>query len=136
MDLDTEKIFAASWHLDQTRVVAALAACGLLRPDEFYNLETADGDPVPVREWHLFTQLRTSAYIRLISAGLPVIVSEFGSWVGDADDASDYDDAFHPKILRALFGTETDGEAIRAFRKRPQAVVRTSERVAEVIGAR
>lgn len=96
--------------------------------------DPSTGEGRPVFEWHLFTQLRANDYFRLGCAGFPLLICQFGTWVGLDERTDDYDESFHPKVLKALFGIETDGAAIRAMRATKPVTRTYSDRVKEIVG--
>lgn len=73
---------AVSTHRPQTLLVNELLKTGFLDWDDVRNSEDPEtGDPRDVYEWHLFGELVGSDYDAMEKAGVPLLRSEYGTWV-------------------------------------------------------
>lgn len=133
--LHAADLFRVSWHVDQTGIVWILSQIGAIDADRAYNVEDpATGKPKPIAEWHLFTEFRETEYRRLVEAGVPLVTSQFGQWVGLVGNVDDYDDEIHPLLLKVLYGIDADGTDVRFVRMGLPAMG-ISRRVREAISA-
>lgn len=115
--LQAAELFSVSWHVDQTGIVWILSQVGAFDADRAYNVDDpSTGKPKHIAEWHLFTEFREPEYRRLVEAGVPLVACKYGLWVGLVGNADDYDEEFHPLLLKILYGIDTDGTDVRFVR--------------------
>lgn len=73
---------AVSTHRPQTLLVNELLKTGFLDWSDVRNADDPEtGDPREIYEWHLFAELVGSDYDSMEKAGIPLLRSEYGTWV-------------------------------------------------------
>lgn len=108
---------AVSTHRNQTLLVEELLRTGFLERSEIRNLADPEtGGDRTVYEWHFFTELDGHDHLAPQRAGVAVLRSDYGDWVGFDSFGSPYDLYVRPSLIKALFGIETDAEGIRNAR--------------------
>lgn len=81
-EFTSEQLFKVSWHLNQTYAIWSMLEAGIFAESDFMNLRhPVTGQERPIYEWHVFTELREADYERLDAAGVPLLVSQYGTWV-------------------------------------------------------
>ena len=110
-------VSAVSTHRPQTLLVEELFRTGFLDRDDVRNSDDPEtGDPVAIYEWHVFPELVGSDYDSLEKAGIPLLRSEYGTWVGFDSFGSPYDMYVRPQLIKAAFGIDADYEDIQRIR--------------------
>lgn len=78
--------------------------------------ENADGYRPEIFQWLAFAGLAWMDYEDLIAAEIPVLDTEYGTWVGITSWGSPYEVYVYPQLIEALFGVRCRAEDIEAFR--------------------
>ncbi|MDO8945297.1 MAG: hypothetical protein Q7U75_19100 [Desulfobacterales bacterium] len=108
---------AVSTHRPQTLLVEELFRTGFLDRDDVRNsVDLETGDPAAIFEWHLFPELFGSDYDAIEKAGIPLLRSEFGTWVGFDSFGSPYDMYVRPQLIMGIFGIDAVYADIQRFR--------------------
>ena len=72
-----------SSHIDQTYLVESLLSSGQVGWDSILGWEAdGNGDKPEIFQWKVFTNFWTVDHERLIRAKIPVLESNYGTWVG------------------------------------------------------
>ena len=116
-DLLPSHVRAVSTHRPQTLLVEELFRTGFLDRDDVRNSNDPEtGDPVAIYEWHVFPDLVGSDYDSMEEAGIPLLRSEYGTWVGFDSFGSPYDMYVRPQLIKAIFGIDADYADIQRIR--------------------
>jgi hypothetical protein len=78
-----------------------------------YNEETEEY--TEVFQWLVFNNFYWDDYEKLIKAGIPVIQSDYETWVGITSFWSHYDLYVYPQLINALFDTDISYEDIQSM---------------------
>lgn len=107
--LQYSQVRAVSIHRAQTLLVNELLRTGFLDWDDVRNsTDPETGDLASIYEWHLFPELSGSDYDSMEKAGIPLLRSEYGTWVGFDSFGSPYDMYVRPQLIKAAFGIDAD----------------------------
>ena len=108
---------AVSTHRPQTLPVEELFRTGFLDRDDVRNSDDPEtGDPMPIFEWHVFPELVGSDFDSMEKAGIPLLRSEYGTWVGFDSFGSPYDMYVRPQLIKAISGIDADYADIQRIR--------------------
>jgi hypothetical protein len=111
---------AVSNHRQQTLLVEELFRTGFFDQGEIRNAEDPEtGDERVIYEWHLFPDFSVRDFGDLEAAGIPVLRTRYGSWVGFDSFGSPYDMYVRPKIAEALMGRPVESLEITDARSVP-----------------
>jgi hypothetical protein len=106
-----------STHRSQTLLVEELLRTGFLDWDDVRNsVDPETGDSMAIYEWHVFPELVGSDYDAMEKAGIPLLRSEYGTWVGFDSFGSPYDMYVRPRLIKAVFGIDADYADIQRVR--------------------
>ena len=103
-----------SSHINQTMLVDELLKKSIISYDEIqwiYNEETDEYREV--YQWLIFNNFYGSDYEKLIAHNIPVIESDYETWVGITSFWSHYDLYVYPQIINALFNLDISYEDIQ-----------------------
>lgn len=115
--LQHSQVRAVSIHRAQTLLVNELLRTGFLDWDDVRNsTDPETGDPASIFEWHLFPELFGSDYDSMEKSGIPLLRSEYGTWVGFDSFGSPYDMYVRPQLIKAIFGIDADYADIQRIR--------------------
>lgn len=106
-----------SVHINQTMLVDSLLKSNIISYDEIhgiYNEETEEY--TEVFQWLVFNNFSNTDYEKLIQSGIPVIQSEYETWVGITSFWSHYDLYIYPELINALFDTNISYEDIESIK--------------------
>ncbi len=96
-----------SSHINQTILVEHLIKQGIISYDDITDLYDSDTDEYrEVFQWLAFPNFWWMDYERLSSAHIPVIDTEYETWVGITSFGSHYDLYVYPELINALFGLD------------------------------
>lgn len=108
---------SVSNHFPQTLLVLELFRTGFLDSADIRNaLDPETGDERTVYEWHVFPDFSRRDFDDLEAAGIPVLLTRYGSWVGFDSFGSPYDMYVRPKIAEALLGRPVESREITEAR--------------------
>ena len=94
-----------SQHIDQTRLVNELLHDGFLDYSEIqWWQEDEDENRPEIYQWKAFNRFESRDYDRLIASEIPVLDSNFGTWVGITSWWTPYEHYVYPELIRAIFG--------------------------------
>ncbi|NRH21329.1 hypothetical protein HOO68_04765 [Candidatus Gracilibacteria bacterium] len=102
-----------SSHINQTMLVDELLKKYIIPYDDIqgiYNEETEEY--TEVYQWLIFNNFDSQDYSKLIANNIPVIQSEYETWVGITSFGSHYDLYVYPQIINVLFDTDISYEDI------------------------
>lgn len=102
-----------SSHINQTMLVDELLKKYIIPYDDIqwiYNEETEEY--TEVYQWLIFNNFDSQDYSKLIANNIPVIQSEYETWVGITSFWSHYDLYVYPQIINVLFDTDISYEDI------------------------
>lgn len=102
-----------SSHINQTMLVDNLLKNNIISCDDIqgiYDEETEEY--TEVYQWLIFNNFYSSDYEKLIAHNIPVIQSDYETWVGITSFWSHYDLYVYPQIINALFDTDISYEDI------------------------
>lgn len=105
-----------SVHINQTMLVDSLLKNEIISYDDIlgmYNEETEEY--TEVFQWLVFNNFYWDDYEKLIKAGIPVIQSDYETWVGITSFWSHYDLYVYPQLINALFDTDISYEDIQSM---------------------
>jgi hypothetical protein len=100
-------------HLNQTMLVYELLKSGFLNYDDIrsaYDPETEEY--TEIYQWLAFPRFYGDDLNRLAEAGIPVLESDYGDWVGITSFGSHYDLYVYPSLINAIFDMDISYEDI------------------------
>ncbi|OAN60869.1 hypothetical protein A6A05_19355 [Magnetospirillum moscoviense] len=101
-------------HLNQTMLVYELLKSGFLSYDDIrgaYDPETEEF--VEIFQWLAFPRFYGCDLDKLAEAGIPVLESEYGDWVGITSFGSHYDLYVYPALINAIFDMDISYDDIQ-----------------------
>ncbi len=101
-------------HINQTMLVDELLKKSIISYDEIqwiYNEET--DEYTEVYQWLVFNNFDSQDYEKLIAHNIPVIESDYETWVGITSFWSHYDLYVYPELINALFDLNISYEDIQ-----------------------
>jgi len=85
-------------------LVDALLTTGLLDYSEISNAFDPETEEYrEIYQWLVFPNFGYGDFEKLSTAGIPVLTSEYGTWVGITSFGSHYDLYVYPELINALF---------------------------------
>ena len=104
---------SVSNHFPQTLLVLELFRTGFLdRADVRNAIDPETDEERAVYEWHVFPDFGVRDFDDLERAGIPVLRTKCGTWVGFDSFGSPYDMYIRPKIAEALLGRPVESREI------------------------
>ena len=102
-----------SSHVNQTYLVEAMFQLGLLDPSEIEgNYDPEADEYTDIYQWLAFPNFWGADYDCLVEAGIPVLDTDYGTWVGITSFGSPYDLYVYPSLINALFDLDIAYEDI------------------------
>ena len=90
---------------------------GIISYDDITDLYDSETDEYrEVFQWVVFPNFWQMDYERLSSAHIPVIDSEYETWVGITSFGSHYDLYVYPELINALFGLDINYKDIERLK--------------------
>lgn len=106
-------------HINQTSLVDDLLKRAIFSYDDIENcFDPETEESTEIFQWLTFQSFWESDYERLITAGIPVLTTDYGSWVGITSYGSPYILYVYPELINALFDlniTYKDIERLSGF---------------------
>lgn len=91
-------------HINQTSLVDDLLKRAIFSYDDIENcFDPETEESTEIFQWLTFQNFWESDYERLITAGIPVLTTDYGSWVGITSYGSPYILYVYPELINALF---------------------------------
>lgn len=107
-----------SHHVNQTHLVNDLLGKGILLYEDVEGLHPNEyGEYPEIFQWLVFPHFYETDYERLSKAGIPVLDSDYGSWVGLTSCGSPYDLYVYPELIGALFSVKCSYEDVERCRR-------------------
>ncbi len=105
-----------SVHINQTMLVDSLLKNNIISYDEIYGIYNEETEEyTEVFQWLVFNNFSNTDYEKLIQSGIPVIQSEYETWVGITSFWSHYDLYVYPELINVLFDTNISYEDIQSL---------------------
>jgi hypothetical protein len=79
-----------------------------------YNAET--DEYIDIYQWVIFPHFYGSDFEKLIEANIPVLDTEYGTWVGITSYGSHYDLYVYPELINTLFDINISYEDIHKLK--------------------
>lgn len=109
---------AASEHFPQTLLVETLLAASVIDESAVANrCEPGSSEERVVYEWHFFPRLDSQDLRAVENAGIPVLRSKLGNWVGFDSFGSPYDLYVRPAVASAIAGRPVGTRELVAARE-------------------
>lgn len=102
-----------SEHINQTMLVHDLLQKWFLDYSDLqwaYDSET--DEYIDIYQWVIFPNFYWSDFEKLIEAKIPVLDTEYGTWVGITSYGSHYDLYVYPELINAIFDLKITYEDI------------------------
>lgn len=101
-------------NINEDEIVQKLINDGTLTNDDIqgYIEDPETGVYPDIYQWLKFTKFTDSEYQKLITNNIPVINSEYGSWVGITSYGMSYDDQVYPELIQAIYNIKVSGNDI------------------------
>ena len=91
-------------HLNQTHLVDTLLKKGMVEFCDISGYEDDESGCYPdIYQWLVFPKLWSDHYVQLEEAKIPVIDTDYGTWVGITSFGSHYDLYVYPSLIHAIF---------------------------------
>ena len=106
-----------SRHINQTMLVNDLLKNNFLDYSDLewaYDPETEE--QIDIFQWVFFINFYGSDFEKLIKAKVPVLDTEYGTWVGITSYGSHYDLYVYPQIINAVFDIDITYEDIERLK--------------------
>jgi hypothetical protein len=105
-----------SVHINQTMLVDSLLKNEIISYADIqgmYNEETEEY--TEIFQWLIFNNFYWDDYEKLIKVGIPIIQSDYETWVGITSFWSHYDLYVYPQLINTLFDTNISYEDIQSM---------------------
>lgn len=70
-----------------------------------------------IHKWFVFTRFIDEDYEKLIKAGIPILQTEYQTWVWVTSTGIALEDHFYPKLIKVLYGVDATPDDIREAKK-------------------
>lgn len=95
-------------------LVYELLKSGFLSYDDIRgDADPETGERFEIFQWLAFPRFYGDDLNRLVKAGIPVLESEYGDWVGITSFGSHYDLYVYPSLINAIFDMDISYDDIR-----------------------